>query len=828
MAHQNPPDPTSAAVEECLKQLTVEEKIRLIHGDGCFTVKGVPRLGIEDLVLSDGPHGVRQETHYDSFVPVGNFDDATTYLPVGIALSATWNTARARDFGDVLGAETRARGKDVILGPGINLIRTPLCGRNFEYFGEDPLQVGSLAVEVIQGIQQHDVAADVKHFACNNQELDRHGVDVYIEERPLRELYLPAFEKAVTEGGCLTVMGAYNLLRGTHCCHHAELLQKILKEEWGFPGFVVCDWGAVYDTEEVVQPGLDLEMSGRLGQHHLDKPFRRGIEEGRYPMAWLDEKVRRVLWVHQQIGKLGNSRPRAPGERLTPKHRKVAKKIADECLVLLKNEKQTLPLQAEKLRKIAVIGDNATRVHAGGGGSSGVRAEYEITPLDGLREALGDEVELLFVPGYPVQPEGVEAIPVECLGVADQAGIRGWKREIFPNRTLEGEPREPAVVPEIATPADTHPGGLSIGNWMHRYQTTVTPEKSGAYTLVAQGGDYFEVIWDGQPIFSVWDLTAATTETLTVDLVAGQTYPVEIRYRPKVNAQGFSFGWITPDGQNASATDPFAEAVAAAETSDAVLFFGGSSHRQDTEGVDRATMQLPGGQDELIARLAEVNPRCTVVLFGGSAVELPWLDQVPALLQAWYAGQEGGRALAEVLFGKVNPSGHLPFSWPRKLEDVAAHAQGEYGPGQIRYSEGFNLGYRWHDGDGPDPLFPFGYGLSYSSFAMDKVSLDTSDPEAIKLRARITNTGDHSGGTLVQGYVTMPENPLRHSPKSLAAFAKVFLEPSESQMIELVINQRARSHYDPSTKNWVMPSGTYTFHLAWNAGEIVASKQAEL
>lgn len=814
------------SLEEWIGRLSLEEKIRLIHGDGCFTVAGVPRHGIEDLVLSDGPHGVRMETHYDSFVPIGNCDDATTYLPVGIALAATWNETRARDFGDVLGAEARARGKDVILGPGINLIRTPLCGRNFEYFGEDPWHVGRMAVAVVKGIQRHDVAANVKHFACNNQELDRHGVDVSIDERPLRELYLRAFEMAVKEGGCLTVMGAYNRLRGTHCCHHAELLQAILKDEWGFQGFVVSDWGGVHDTEQVVRPGLDLEMGGALGEHHLDKPFRRGLEEGRYSMAWLDEKVRRILWVHQQIGKLGGSAPRAKGERLTPKHRAVAKAIADEALVLLKNDKQALPLGAGALRRVAVIGDNATRVHAAGGGSSGIRAEYEVTPLEGLREAFGREVELIVVPGYPVKPEGVEPIPLECLGVADQAGIRGWRRVVYPNRSMSGEPREAAVLPEIETPADAHPAGLAVGHWMHVYQGTVTPEKTGPHTLVARGGDYFEVIWDGTSIFSVWDQTAATTETLSIELEAGRSYVVEIRYRPKVGAHGFSFGWIPP-GRMETSTDPFAEAVAAAEAADAVLFFGGSSHRQDTEGVDRGSMQLPGGQDPLIARLAEANPRCVVVLFGGSAVDMPWLDHVSAVLQAWYPGQEGGRALADVLLGKVNPSGHLPFTWPRRLADVPAHARGEYGAGHIRYAEGLHLGYRWHDGPGPDPLFPFGHGLSYTSFAMADAVLDASDPEAVRLRTRVTNTGSRSGATLVQAYVRSPDGPLGHAPKTLAAFAKVHLAPGASREIDLEINARARSHYDPRTKSWVAPRGKHTFHLAWNAAEIVETLTAD-
>ncbi|MCC5806075.1 MAG: glycoside hydrolase family 3 C-terminal domain-containing protein [Opitutales bacterium] len=817
-----------AQLDSLLAALTLDEKIRLIHGDGCFTVAGVPRLGIEDLRLSDGPHGVRQETEYDSFVPLGNFDDATTYLPVGMALSATWNLDRATEFGDVLGAEARARGKDIILGPGVNLIRTPLCGRNFEYMGEDPLQVGSMAVAVIRGIQRHDVAADVKHFACNNQELNRNGVDVLIDERTLRELYLPAFEAAIKEGGCLTVMGAYNLLNGTHCCHHDRLLQTILKDEWGFEGLVVSDWGGVHDADEAARPGLDLEMGGRLGNHYLDKAFKRGLESGTYPMAWLDDKVRRVLRVHQRIGKLNPPSSRATGERLTPKHRAIAKAIADEALVLMKNDSATLPLKRADLRRLAVIGDNATRVHAGGGGSSGVRADYEITPMEGLREALGPEVEIVHVKGYPVEIDGVEAIPLTCLGVADQAGIRGWLRETYANRGRDGAPRATAVLPELAQPAKDQPAGLNIGGWMHHYTATITPEVSGRYTLVARGGDYFSVTLAGRKLFDVWDLTAATTEATQVNLEAGQAYTVEIAYRPKVNAQGFSFGWIPPGGELAGGKDPYAEAEAAARSADAVVVFGGCSHRLDTEGVDRGDMQLPGCQDDLIERVAAANSKTIVVLFGGSAVELPWLNAVPALVQAWYPGQEGGRSLAQLLLGDLNPSGHLPISWPKRLEDVAAHAIGEYGPDRIRYSEGLNLGYRWHDADGPEPLFPFGYGLSYTTFTARSAGLDTTDPANLSLRAVVANTGDRAGAALLQGYVSLPAGLLPHPPKSLAAFTKIFLEPGQSEEVTMKIPARNRSYYDPEAGAWIAPADEYRIHLAWNAAEIVETLTAHL
>lgn len=801
--------------EALLAKLTREEKLGLCHATSIFSVAGVERLGIAELTMSDGPHGVRREMRRFDFVPAGDCDDATTYLPVGIALGATWNPDLARDFGDVLGAEARARGKDIILGPGVNLIRTPLCGRNFEYLGEDPIHSGVLAVEGVKAVQRHGVAACVKHFALNNQELNRHGVDVEVDDATLRELYLTAFELVVTRAGCLSVMGAYNLFRGQHCCHHDLLLNRILKGEWNFPGPVISDWGGVHDADEAVRNGLDIEMGGDLQALYLDQPFREGLEEGVFDESLLDDKARRVLRLEAAAGLFDPDR-RPAGRRLLPAHRDTARRIAEECLVLLKNDGPLLPLDPASLHRVAVIGDNADRVHAGGGGSSGIRAEYEVTPLQGLRDALGDAVELRVARGYPVDPSGIVPVPVDQLGVADRAGIRGWRLELFTNRSEAGDPvrTEVVSVPEMEPDSCPLPNA-ETGGWMAKWTATVTPEVTGTYRLACTGGDYVEVRVDGEVVSSVWDLTETVTTNEAVDLQGGHPVEVVIRYRPKQRAQGLRFGWIPPGADTARDDDPFREAVEAARGADAVVVCAGSSHFQDTEGADRRDMRLIGGQNELIERLAEVNANLVVVLFGGSAVELPWLDRVPAVLQAWYPGQEGGQAIADVLTGRVNPSGRLPFSWPKRLDDVAAHAHGAYGPDRITYAEGMTHGNRWHGAGGPPALFPFGHGLGYAPFAYRDLEIDAADPANIRVELTLENTGERRGREVVQLYLENEAGGLE-----LKVFAKPELASGESTRVRFCLGPETRRRWDSASNEWTPRTGSFRLHLGASATDI--------
>jgi beta-glucosidase len=544
--------PVEMRVEDLLSRLTLEDKISIIHADSKFTTAAIPRLGIPRRWLSDGPHGVREDVEPDTWLPAGRTDDFSTAMPAGICLAATWNPDLGYSEGEVIGQEARKRGKDIMLGPGVNILRTPLCGRNFEYLGEDPFLVSRMAVGYIHGEQSQDVSSCVKHFALNNQEFAPDSINVEADERALREIYLPAFKAAVQEAGVWSVMGAYNQFRGQHCCENDYLLNKILKGEWGFKGMVVSDWGGAHDTREAAFNGLDLEMGTvtNYDDFYLAQPYLDGLKSGEFSMAGLDEKVRRNLRVMFATHVFDPDRK--TGSLNTPGHQAVARRVAEEGIVLLKNKNNILPLDETKINSIAVIGENATRLQAHGGWSSEIKAFYEITPLEGILHRAGHQVNATYSQGY---------------------------------------------------------------------STNGTPHLDG-------------------------------------------------------------------------------RAVAAAKSADVVIYVGGLNHDSgDCEGSDRKDLKLPYGQDELIQKIVAANPR-TIVVLNGTILEMnPWLGKVPAVLQAWYMGMEGGNALARVIFGDVNPSGKLPATFPKKINDSPAHAPGDYPGtnGTATYTEGLLVGYRWFD-----------------------------------------------------------------------------------------------------------------------------------
>lgn len=697
-----PVDPTAdveTQIESLLAQMTLEEKVGMIHASSSFTSGGVERLGIPELVMSDGPHGVRHE-HGRDFEKVVGVEDASTYLPVGTALAATWNEDLGYEFGRVLGRETAYRGKDVILGPGINIIRDPLNGRNFEYLTEDPYLNARMAVGYVKGVQDQGVAVSVKHYIANSLEYERKRVNVEMDERTLREIYLPGFKAAVQEGGALTVMAAYNRFRGDWCAQSEFLLDEVLKGELGFEGLVVSDWSAVNNSLEAVQAGLDIEMGTELGQEgqadydafYMADPAIELVENGSVSEEVIDDKVSRILRVMHAIHIFSGDRPE--GAYNTLEHQAVARKIADESIVLLKNE-GLLPLRREGLKTVAVIGANANRKHAGGGGSSQVKAHYEITALEGLRNLLGDEVEVTHAPGYTVARDAA---------------------------------------------AD----------------------------------------------------------------------PVLIR-----------------------------EAISAASAADAVVFVGGLIHgytdewgdnAYDAEFVDKPDMILPFGQDALIQAVLAANPNTVIVLQSGGPVDMrAWEPGAKAILQAWYDGMEGGNALAAVLFGKVNPSGKLPMTFPEKLEDSPAHALASY-PDEnllIDHTEGLHVGYRYFDTYDVQPAFAFGHGLSYTTFGYSDLTVSKAD-SGVEVCLRLTNTGSMRGAEVVQVYVSDDESSLPRPAKELKAFDKVELAPGESAELTLVLGDDAFSYYDPDRAGWVLEPGIFTIHVGSSSRDLRASGQIEL
>lgn len=698
----DPAVPLEKRVDDLLGRLTLDEKISLLHGDSKFTTAGIPRLGIPVRWLSDGPHGVREEIKKDVFQPAGRTDDFSTAMPASIALAATWNPELAQREGEVIGEEARARGKDIMLGPGVNIMRTPLCGRNFEYLGEDPYLSGRMAVGYIRGQQSRDIASCVKHFAANNQETQRSSVNVEMDERALQEIYLPAFRAAVQDAGVWTVMGAYNQFRGEHCCHNDYLLNRVLKQDWKFQGLVMSDWNGTHDTRQAALNGLDLEMGTEhrpYDDYFLAKSYREGLERGDYSMAGLDDKVRRNLRV--MIGThVLDQRP--AGSINTKDHQAIALRVAEEGIVLLKNDGRALPLIPGKLKTLAVIGDNAIRAQAHGGQSSELKALYEVTPLEGILRRVGHSVNVVFAAGY----DAPNSDKLRARAKADVA--------------------------------------------------------------------------------------------LTAEEMADR-------------------------------------AVAVAKMADAVIYIGGLNHElgNDCESRDRTDMKLPYGQDALLTRVMEANPRTVVVLVAGSPIEMnAWVDRAPAILQAWYGGTEGGNAIARVLFGDANPSGKLPCTFPKQLTDSPAHALGAF-PGQdgtVRYDEGILVGYRWYDTKQIDPLFPFGHGLSYTQFEYRGLAITpgVEGGPVANVSIEVANVGDREGAEVVQLYVRDGHAALPRPAQELKAFAKVTLKPGQRQTISLPLGREAFAYYDPSKRSWVADAGKFVIALGGSSREIRAQGDFEL
>ena len=696
--------PLEVRVADALSRMTVEEKARLSYAQGKFSSPGCPRLGIPELWYSDGPHGVRAEINWNDWGYAGWTSDSCTAFPALTCLAATWNTELSARYGKALGEEAVYRGKDVQLGPGVNIYRTPLNGRNFEYMGEDPYLAGEMCVPYIQELQKNGVAACVKHYALNNQELWRGHIDVELSDRALYEIYLPAFKAAVEKGGAWSVMGAYNKVRGTHAAHNKLLNNEILKGEWGFDGCVVTDWGAAHDTYEAAMYGLDLEMGSYTNgltsesefgydDYYLGKAYLKMIKDGKIPMEVVDDKAARVLRL---IFRTSMNRSKPFGSLCTEAHYQAAYDVAVEGTVLLKNgngkkQKGLLPVRPGAYRRILVVGDNATRNLMLGGGSSELKVKDFISPLEGLRKEFG-EVE--YAQGYAA------------------------------GRPMYG-------------------------------QVDVVPQE--------------------------------LTDSLRLD------------------------------------------AVEKAADADLVIYIGGlnKNHLQDCEAGDRISYNLPFGQDELIRSLLEVNKNMVVVLLSGNAVAMPWLDDVPSVVQTWYLGTITGKALADVLSGDANPSGKLPFTYPVKLEDCPAHHFDAlcYPGDSIRevYKEDILVGYRWYDTKGVKPLFPFGYGLSYTSFEYGKARLSSDKMSAsgrIELSCTVKNTGSAAGKETVQLYVGDEKCSVLRPVKELKAFRKIRLEPGEEKTVTFAVTPDMLKFFDDKKHEWSAEPGKFKLYVGASSADI--------
>lgn len=695
-------------IEEIIKSLTLEEKIGMIHGAGLFRTEGVERFGIKPLKMADGPMGVRNEFPDDSWVPYGYSDDYVSYLPCNTSLAATWNRDLAYKEGYVLGNEARGRGKDVILAPGINIIRSPLCGRNFEYMSEDPYLTKEMAVPYIKGVQENDVAVCVKHFAVNNQETERLNVDVIVSDRALREIYFPAFEAAVKEGNAYSIMGAYNKIWDQYCCHNPKLLKEILREEWGFDGVVISDWSGVHDTKEAAEAGMDIEMSVtyNFDEYFFANPMIHAVEKGIVSEEVIDDKIRNILRLMYRLKMF--SKDRKKGEYNSYENREKTLEIARESIILLKNEDNILPLKEKELKKIAVIGENADIRHSSGGGSAEIKSLYEITPLLGLKMKLGGNTEVKYARGYTNNEEEREEVLKEAI--------------------------------ELAKNSDAV---IFVGGLKH------TKENFELYENALQSSKDDDVV------------------------------------------------------------------------------------NIDSEGNDKTNMLLPYKQDEVINELLKVNKNTIIVISTGSPVDMASFEpEAKAIIQTSYNGMEGGKALAEVIFGDVNPSGKLSYTVPVRLEDSPAHSLGEFPGGEkVRYDEDIFVGYRYFSTYDVKPLFAFGHGLSYTDFKYDNLKVEVNELENdidVTVSLELTNVGKMKGSEVVELYINDVEATLKRPNIELKGFEKINLEVNETKTVKIHLKKKDFAFYNEGKKAWTVESGRFNILVGSSSDNILLKEEINL
>lgn len=811
---------TDTYIEDILESMTLEEKISMIHATTKFTNSGVKRFNIPPLTMSDGPHGVREEISKDSWEPAGWENDTCTYLPVGTAQAATFNPKLLKKAGEVLGAESREREKDIILGPGFNMLRSPLCGRIFEYYSEDPWLNAVYGIEAVQGIQSMDTGACIKHFALNNQELNRNNNNVVVDDKTLHEIYLYAFEQVVKKTDIASVMGSYNKYKGIHACQNKTLLQEILKNKWGFAGFVVTDWNAINDTGLAALSGLDLEMGTEVpnyDDYYFAKNYQKGLETGQYPMTSLNDKVRRLLKVMFQIGVFDPKRK--IGERNSKKHQQIALEIARESLVLLKNDKQGLPINPRSGEKVLLLGENAVMLHASGGNSSGLKAEYEISPFEGFRRALPSEVDLIHEPAYPHSFSGISVIPTTEMSTVDQgSGVKGWKASYFGNRDFQGPPLKTAFVESVAWDQSNNrlPEGIPSTMFSIIWEGEFNPLESGDYDLGVyyEGSAYIEV--NGEILLDHLYSASTHKEVHSYKFEKGKNYAIKVMYSYGDSSQRFEFGYIPPYSQ-AQEEDRFGRAIKAAKEADHLIFIGGLNHQFDLECRDRSDLELPYDQNPLIEALLELRPDMIVTILSGSPVTFPWLSKCENLIWMSYAGMESGTALAEIILGKTNPSGHLPFSFPKSLEKTGPHSLGSYAEDESIYSEKDMLGYRYHLAKKTAPFFFFGEGLSYGSLSIgDCETRELKDEVRIQFTVKGSQVDVFPLKKAVQVYVTTPDK----SYPVLKGVKKVELKSAATEEGSIMVKKEDLMVYENDIQAYALKKGTYQFYLGLSAKDL--------
>jgi beta-glucosidase len=782
-------------IDDLLAKMTLDEKISMLAGADLWHSVAIPRLGIPQFKTTDGPNGARGAW--------GSMASPSVATPVGIALGATWNPDLVEKVGSVLADEIKAKGAHILLAPTVNIHRTPIAGRNFECYSEDPFLSGMIASAYIKGIQDHGVGACIKHFVANDQEYERFSISSEVDERTLREIYLEPFRLAIRKSNPWAVMSSYNRVNGTYACENDHTLLDILKCEWGYQGIVMSDWFGTYD-EDVPAGGLDLEMPGPA-RWMANILVKKALASGKLTEEALDDKVRRLLHVIEKAGLFENPALQPERGENKPQHRKIIREAACEAIVLLKND-GTLPLK--KVKSIAVIGPYANAAQILGGGSSSVTTHYVVTPFEGIKNRAGKKIKVDYAPGCHIY-EKLPAPAPETLSTED--GRLGLSLDLFNGTECSGAP----VYSEVTTHVQHGWFHYSVPNanqesFSMRMEGFFTPQESGIHALSLTGVGWCKLYLDDELIVDRSEDADMGKEIVAeVELTGGRAYAIKLEYYWKGNPRWRSVGI---GHQPPQPLDPLAEAVKLAKKADVVVLIAGLNGDWEAEGFDRVDMKLPGAQNELIKQVVKANKHTIVVLNVGSAVEMPWIDKVPAVLQLWYDSQEQGNALADVLFGDVNPSGKLPTTFPVRLEDNPAHLNYPGENGKVRYGEGIFVGYRYYDKKDVAPLFPFGYGLSYTKFKYSnlRLSAESITPnDTLKVKVDVTNTGKVAGKEVVQLYVRDVKSTFARPEKELKAFAKIELKPKQTKTVTFTLDREAFWYFDTIRNGWGIESGEF-------------------
>ena len=788
-------------VWEWYSAMTADEKLALMAGTG-FATTGVPRLHVPSLRMTDGPVGVRE--------------GKSTAFPASALLAATFAPELAEKVGAAIAREAKGHGKNVLLAPAVNIVRSPLCGRNFEYFSEDPALAAAMAAAYVRGVQGQGVMATVKHFAVNNQETERNSISALVDGRALHEIYLPAFEAAVKDGRVWAVMCAYNKVNGTYACENSDLLYDLLRQDWGFRGLVMSDWSATHSLERAMQAGLDLEMPKAV--YFTPGAIRTALGDGRIgdllPLEVIQRQLRAIAALH-----LDEDASEHPEAIDTPAHRALNREVARSGFVLLQNHNQMLPLERKKLRRIAVVGPRGGLID-GGGGSARVTPTRKVTLVDALRAALGSKVRVDYAPGE-ITADGLEPIPVEVLTPPAGHVGQGLLGEYFVGQERAGSPklsRLDGTVDfrwELGAPAP----GLPEDDFSIRWTGKLTPPQSGRYLLALRSDDGSRLYLDGKLVVDNWGDHAPTLKTAEIELVAGKAYALRLEYYESVIGASVELLWQRVD------KDPLRRVAEVARGADVVIAAVGDGMADETEGADRTSLALPGRQDDIVRTAAAANPKLVVVTTAGAAIAMPWLDQVAAVLHAWFPGQEGGAALADVLLGDASPSGKLPVTFPKRLEDEPWFGNFPGAGGTVEYQEGILVGYRAYDTRKREPLFPFGFGLSYTTFAYRDLTVSSWDKaHGVTARLKVKNTGKRRGAEVVQLYVHGPATAVPRPEQELRAFSRVDLAAGEEREITLALPPRAFAYYDPNQHSrsdaWQIEPGAYEIRASSSSRDV--------